>query len=184
MVGDHKHVNVEHRHHGSSSDSNSLRRPSIKLWTGYAACAWAILFVAPHVWWALGFSAAFPGGDKPYEFGFQNSWFLAYDLVVVILLIASASVALALVQERWRRLFFFPSRHRRMVVAASWVACTILIARGLIGFVVYGQADLTFFGWPTFLAGGILFGATAWSYTRRPSPSLASHHDSSNYLGK
>ena len=104
--------------------------------------------------------------------------------MVVILLIASALVALALVQEHWRRLFFFllvtpPNvSHRRLV------ACTILIARGLIGFVVDGQADLAFFGWPTFLAGGILFGATAWSYNRRASPSLASRHDSSNYLGK
>ena len=183
MLGDHKHDNVKHRHHGSGSISNSLRWSSIKVWTGYAACAWAILFAAPHVWWALGVSAAFPGGDTAYEFGFQNSWFLAYDLVVVILLIASALVALALVQERWRRLFFFSSRHRRMLVTAAWVACTILITRGLIGFVVDGQADLTFFGWLTFLAGGILFGTSAWSY-RRPSPSLASRHHSSNYLGK
>jgi hypothetical protein len=155
------------------------------VWTGYAACAWAILFAVPHVCWALGVSAAFPGGDTAYGFKFQNSWFLAYDLVVVVLLITSALVALALVQEHWRRLFFFllvtpPNvSHRRLV------ACTILIARGLIGFVVDGQADLAFFGWPTFLAGGISFGATAaWSYNRRPSASLAGCHDSSNYLGK
>ncbi len=45
-----------------------------KVWTGYAACAWAILFAVPQVWWALGVSAAFPGGDRTYEFAFQNSW--------------------------------------------------------------------------------------------------------------
>jgi len=24
-------------------------------WVNYAACLWALLFAAPHVWWALGF---------------------------------------------------------------------------------------------------------------------------------
>ena len=164
-----------------------MRWWSIKVWTGYAACIWAILFAAPHVWWAFGVSAAFPGGDIAYEFAFRNSWFFLYNLVVVILLVASALVALALVREqRWRRLFFFSSRrHHRMLLAAAWAACTILTFRGLIGLVVDGLADLTIFGWPTFLTGGILFGITAvWSYNKRPPPDLASYHGSSYYLGK
>jgi len=31
-------------------------------WVNYAACLWAALFAAPHIWWALGFPAGFPGG--------------------------------------------------------------------------------------------------------------------------
>jgi NO-binding membrane sensor protein with MHYT domain len=48
----------------------------------------------------LGVSAASPGGDTEYEFAFRNLWFLAYNWVVVILLVASAFVALALVQDK------------------------------------------------------------------------------------
>lgn len=165
--------------------NHTMRWRSIKVWTGCAACVWAILFAAPHMWWALGVSTAFPGGDTAYSTAFRNSWFFLYNLVVVILLIASALVALALVQEqRWRRLFFFFSsrRHHRMLLAAAWIACTILTFRGLIGLVVDGLTDLTFFGWPMFLTGGILFGATAaWSYSKRSSPDLASRYGSSSF---
>ncbi len=151
-----------------------------KALTGYAACVWAILFAVPRVLWASGVSVSFPGGDTAYEFAFQNSWFLAYDLVVVVLLTASASVTLALVQEHWRGLFFFSYSHHRMLLsAAAWLADIILIVRGLIGVVVDGLADLTFFGWPTFLVGGILFGLTAWSHKKKKSsPDLASDHGS------
>jgi hypothetical protein len=146
-----------------------MRLWSIKVRAGYAACAWAVLFAAPHIWWAFGVSIAFPGGDMVYEVTFRNSLFLMYNLVVVILLVASALVTVALVQERqWSRLFFYSSRHHhRMLLAAAWAACTILTFRGLIGLVVDGLADLTFFGWPTFLTGGILFGITAWSYNKK-----------------
>ena len=53
---------------------------------GHAAVAWSLVFAAPHLWWALGVSAAFPGGDTAYSTAFRNSWFLLYNLVVVILL--------------------------------------------------------------------------------------------------
>ncbi len=102
--------------------------------------------------------------------------------MVVILLIASALVAPALVQERWSRLTYFSSRFRRMLLAAAWLAGAILIVRGLIGVVVVdGRADLTFFGWPTFLGRGILFGATAWSHKKKSSPDLASDHGPSSF---
>lgn len=39
---------------------------------GHAAVAWSLMFAAPHLWWALGVSAAFPGGDTAYEFAFRN----------------------------------------------------------------------------------------------------------------
>ncbi len=175
---------------------------SIKVCTGYAACAWAILFAMPHVWWAAGVSAAFPGGDTAYEFASRIPGFSCttdgyimnivipvaiskmYDLSVVILLVASALVALALVQEHLWRLLFFYSRSQ-MPLAAAWVACIILTFRSLIGFVVHGSADLTFFGWPTFLTGGILFGSTAWLYNKRSSSDLVSRHGSSSFsLGK
>ncbi len=36
-------------------------------WANYAACLWAILFAAPHAWWALDFPAGFPGGEASYQ---------------------------------------------------------------------------------------------------------------------
>ena len=158
-----------------------MRWQSIKVWIGFAACIWSVLFATPHLWWAFGVSAAFPGGDRAYEFAFRNSLFLVYDWVVIILLFASALVALALVQKGWRRLFIFSSSRRRILLAAAWIACAILTLRGLIGLVVDGLTDLAFFGWPMFLTGGILFGATAaWPYNKRSSHDLASRHGSSS----
>jgi hypothetical protein len=44
--------------------------------------------------------------------------------------------------------------------AAAWIACGMLSVRGVAGLIVDGTTDLVW--WPTFLLGGILFGAVAW----------------------
>jgi len=44
---------------------------------------------------------------------------------------------------------------------AAWIACGMLSLRGVAGMVVDGSSDLIW--WPTFLTGGLLFGAVAWS---------------------
>jgi|GEM_PF-6848352 hypothetical protein len=46
---------------------------------------WALLFAAPHTWWALGVSAGFPGGEAKYRFFMTSTWRYVYDLVVVVL---------------------------------------------------------------------------------------------------
>ena len=125
-------------------------------WINYAACLWALLFAAPHVWWALGISTGFPGGEGSYRFFMSSGWRYAFDLVVVALCIVAVSVALALVRPRgW------------VPRLAAWIACTMLTLRGVGGLVVDGAADPVW--WPIFLTGGLLFGAVA-CVARTPAP--------------
>ncbi|MGZ8845635.1 MAG: hypothetical protein ACXW3C_04145, partial [Pyrinomonadaceae bacterium] len=49
--------------------------------------------------------------------------------------------------------------------AMAWIASAMLTLRGVAGLVVDGTSDPVW--WPTFLIGGILFGAVAWT-ARRP----------------
>lgn len=133
----------------------SVMRSRLTVWTGYAACVWAGVFAAPHVWWMLGVSAGFPGGDDTYAVALRNPWFVAYNLIVIILCGMGVVVALALVQPWGRRL------PRWMLTTAAWGACALLTLRGLAGLVVDGSADLLW--WPTFLLGGLLFGLLAYA---------------------
>jgi hypothetical protein len=117
-------------------------------WIHYAACAWAVLFAAPHVWWALGIPAGFPGGERNHRLMMSSLWRYLFDAAVVALCGIAIWVALALRRPRgW------------MVRTAAWVACAMLTLRGLAGGVVDGASDLVW--WPTFTIGGLLFAAVA-----------------------
>lgn len=129
-------------------------------WAGYGACAWAVLFAAPHVWWLFGVSAGFPGGGAALDDALGSSWFVAYDLLVVLLSAVGAIVALATVRP-WERLG--PPRVR---LGLAWGAAGALLARGIAGLVVDGLADAVW--WPTFVVGGVLFGLTARAYRSGP----------------
>lgn len=133
-------------------------RSRSRAWAGYAACAWAALFAAPHVWWVFGIRAAWPGDDESYRAAFRNPWFLAYDLLVVVLCAVGAWVALATVRP-WSR-----AAPRRLVLVLAWLGCALLASRGVAGLVADGRADLVW--WPTFLVGGVLFGLAARRYQR------------------
>jgi len=128
-------------------------------WINYAACAWAVWFGAPHVWWALGVPAGFPGGEDSYRFFMGSWWRYLFDVVVVLLCATSIAVALALtrpagsVVPRW------------MARTAAWIAFAMLTLRGVAGMIVDGSRDPVW--WPTFLVGGLLFGSVAWR-ARRP----------------
>ena len=74
-------------------------------------------------------------------------WFVAYDLLIVALSGVAALVALAAV------------RRQPVAIRLAWVACGVLLARGVTGLVVDGGADLVWT--PMFVLGGVLFGATA-----------------------
>lgn len=139
-------------------------------WAGYAAAAWALIFAAPHFWWALGVSWAFPGDADLFERAFDRTWWLVYDLVVGLLCLVGAGLALALVQP-WGRVF--PARLLR---AAVWSGSVLLLLRGALGVApmvwsLLREASDESHPWsyviePWFLVGGILFGLVAWS-TRR-----------------
>lgn len=121
-------------------------------WVGYATAVWCVLFAAPHVWWVFGVSLGLPGGDVERLRG--TPWFLAYDLLVVLLAAVGVGVALAAVRP-WGGMV-----PRRPLLGLAWAAAAALSARGLAGLVVDGRADLLW--WPTFLVGGVLFALTAW----------------------
>ena len=65
------------------------------MWAGYFACAWTLLFAAPHVWWALGIPTGFPGGAIAYRAAMSSVWFVRYNLFVVVLSAARLLVVLA-----------------------------------------------------------------------------------------
>jgi hypothetical protein len=120
----------------------------------YAAATWAILFAALHTWWALGISAGFPGGEANHRLMMSSVWRYAYDVVVILLSITAAVVAVILLRPTGRLSRPWIPR------AAAWIACGMLSLRGIAGAAVDGLSDPVW--WPTFLTGGILFGALAW----------------------
>jgi len=132
-------------------------------WISYAACVWAVVFAAPHIWWALGIPAGFPGGEDSYRFFMSSSWRVVFDLVVIVLSILAFLIVLALLKP--------PAQTVRRWVphTAAWIACVALSFRGVAGMIVDGTSDP--FWWPMFLLGGILFGLVAW-FARRPARSL------------
>ena len=134
----------------------STSTPRLRAAVGVAASIWALAFAAPHAWWALGIPAGFPGGEASYLRFMGSTWRLWYDVGVLVCAIAGAAVALELGRSarpaatghRWRR-----SVARRL----GGLAALALGLRGIAGLAVDGRADLVW--WPTFLLGGILFGA-------------------------
>ena len=137
-------------------------------WISYAACVWAIAFAAPHTWWALGISAGFPGGESSYRFFMSSTWRYVFDVIVVLLCVLAVLVALTLLRP--------PAQIVRRWIprTAAWIACAMLSLRGLAGMVVDGSSDPVW--WPTFLAGGILFGAVAWVARQVGAPARGACH--------
>ena len=128
-------------------------------WISYAACAWTVLFAAPHILWALGISAGFPGGESNHRLMMTSAWRYISDLIVILLSVTAVLVVLALLRP--------PAQVPRRWIphTAAWLACGMLTLRGVAGLVVDGRSDPVW--WPTFLVGGILFGGVAW-LARRP----------------
>lgn len=139
----------------------------------YAACAWAVAFAAPHFWWALGVSAGFPGNTEDYRAAFGRTWFLVYDLVAGFACVAATLVALALGRSWGRRIPY------RILLAAAWGTCALLVLRGglgvlLLGWNLLGTATgdaeqvhpMSLVIEPWFLIGGVLFGVAARGYRR------------------
>src|SRR5215831_10435713 len=117
----------------------SVRR---RRWANFAACFWALLFAAPHAWWALGSPFAFPGGPANHQLMMTSSWRLAYDLAVILLSVVAGGLALALLRVSADSKFFGFLR------TLAWVASVVLGLRGIAGLAVDGLSDLVWS--PTF----------------------------------
>lgn len=132
----------------------AIERPR---WLNYAACLWALGFAAPHIWWALGSPAGFPGGPASHRILMDSGWRYASDLVVIALSLLGAVVACALAASGSRKL-------RGVFRGMAWAAAALLTLRGVAGLVVDGTGDPVW--WPTFLTGGLLFGGVAYTSRR------------------
>jgi hypothetical protein len=136
--------------------------------THRAACAWAVVFIAPHVYWATGGTAGLPGGeplDGPIE---------AINYAAITFSALAAVLALALARP-WGA-----AVPRRVLLVGAWAACVLLALRGggglAQGLVAGGEwaregSDALVVGFEAlFLLGGILFGLAAREYSRsRPT---------------
>ena len=102
----------------------------------YTACAWAALFGTPHLWWALGFRTGFPGGDTSYDF-FMNSWWrVLFNWTVVVLSVVAIVITLQLLRPPHQ------VRYRWIPRTLAWIACVLLLLRGIAGHIVDGTSDL------------------------------------------
>lgn len=131
---------------------------------GVLACGWTLLFAAPHAWWAFGLPAGFPGGEASYREFMASSWLYLYNLAVVVLCGVAVLFTVRLLRPTSE------VRGRRAMRVAVWLGSGALLLRGLAGLVVDGATDPIW--WPTFLAGGVLFGGVAWT-ARPPGPDEA-----------
>jgi hypothetical protein len=138
-------------------------------WISYAACVWAVVFAAPHTWWALGISAGFPGGEASYRFFISSAWRYIYDVIVVLLCVLAVLVARTLLRPPGETV------RRWIPQTAAWIACGMLSLRGVAGMIVDGTSDPVW--WPTFLLGGILFGGVAWFGSRAHGPEASRRKD-------
>jgi uncharacterized membrane protein len=145
---------------GSSANAEAAPGPRATAWAAYAACAWALLFTVPHVYWAVGGTAGLQGHP-------MSGALRVVNLASIPLSLLAALVALAMVRS-WGR-----AVPRWLLGGAAWGACAVLGMRGGAGLVqnVLGQAEpapLFRIFEPGFLVGGILFGAAAWYHGRSP----------------
>ncbi|WP_255170196.1 DUF3995 domain-containing protein [Natrononativus amylolyticus] len=126
--------------------------------SGYAAAAWALLFGAAHVYWAVGGTLGLQGNA-------MTGVLLAINLIAIPLCFLAAIVALALVRS-WGVVV-----PRRLWHAAAWGAGGVLALRGVVGLAqtVLSQEPTplllaAYDSW--FLLGGALFFALAASSRR------------------
>ncbi len=103
---------------GAVSDGRRLTA-----WAGYAACAAALAYALPHLWWGLGIPLAFPGdfSDAPSEPWLRALAFWGMGSLAVF----GALFALALVRP-WGRVF-----PRRLLLIPAWVTSVGLTVWGL-----------------------------------------------------
>lgn len=141
-------------------------------WAGYAGCAWALVYVPIHVYWALTGSLG-PFGELPANLD-PSQWQQA-NWGASIVIIGAAVFSLALVRPWGRRL------PRRILLGMAWLGAAFAVLHWVAfstGTVlnmtgVTDGAVVTFDRWnlfvfePWFLGMGILLAVAAMQYSRR-----------------
>jgi hypothetical protein len=143
-------------------------------WAGYAACAWSLIYMVPHLYWAAGgtelISVVRTAAPQEPEWQLING-------VASAMLTGAAVIAFILACGTHRRLL------HGSLLAIAWAGCVLSVAHG-----IYGIADRTLIvagvrqidgqsfavdqhGWvlwdllvfePWFLIEGVLFGLAGW----------------------
>ena len=131
---------------------------AISRWTGFASGLWCVAFGAPHLWWALGWSFGFPGGQASYDFFMSSWWRVGFDWFVIACCVLGVFVARALNTP------VESLAQRKVPLRLAWTAFLLLSVRGVAGLIVDRLQDRL---WdPTFVVGGVLFGALIWQAHR------------------
>jgi hypothetical protein len=128
----------------------------------YAAAAWAAIFAAFHIIWALGWYPLLDGEGARVAFAVPWKW--GYNLVVAATCVIAVPIALAPVTAWGQRL------PRRLVYRTAWVGSALLNLRLLatvvqtVYLLVVGRFRLSLVGhWDWwFVIGAILFTASTW----------------------
>lgn len=153
-----------------------LRWPRDRLWLFAAAlCAWSVLYVLPHLYWAvggdLGFSALKPSATA------QESW-QAINAVASVILLLPVAIGLALARGQSHRLT------RALLLTACLGGASIAVSHGVYGIVyrilnIAGVVDIDGRGFttaqhpwvlwdlfvfePWFLIEGVLLATVGWA---------------------
>jgi hypothetical protein len=165
----------------SATTRASHRQTRATVVAGYAAAAWALLFVVPHLYWGMGGVAGLDTALNREIVADRSGWFLALNWGIGLFCLAGGLVALATVRTWGRRL---PARLLR---GLAWLGFVLLAARVLDIYVEFGlglsgirpvpadQRDeyLRLARWFLFLwLPWFTFGAVAWGAlaSRLPRP--------------
>lgn len=122
---------------------------------------WSVVFVVPHLYWALGGRAGLGTDRATADAAFDRPWFVAYNLLTVVLTVVGAGLCVA-----WTRPGRAAPRVDRLRQLAL-VGAVVLLLRGGVGLVLLlvGSA-LGDEPWPTpvlvavepwFVVGGLLY---------------------------
>lgn len=156
------------------------RAPRNAKWTGYAACAWALVFAALSFYWAAGGTAGVHTLSKAIREPAlrRDSGFVAILWATAVLKVLAGLLALAFVRP-WGA-----TVPRRLLLVAGWGVAAFLTLYGGLGMTgalltdlgvtesaATGSARWYLFLWdPIWVVGGLLFLATVWGKPRLAAP--------------
>ncbi|MCJ8010414.1 DUF3995 domain-containing protein [Paenibacillus sp. KQZ6P-2] len=174
-----------------SEEQQSMRFSAKSHWAAYAAAIWSVLYIPPHVYFALGGTIGVPGTmtEKFEPVWALTNWGASFALLLAGLL------ALGLARPMEQKMV------RLALLVVSWCACLIPILHASYGFVTKGlyllgvlpihffdfslwetvdigmfmMLDLLLFE-PWFLVEGILFGLAIWQFHRRAQVKIDANH--------
>jgi Protein of unknown function (DUF3995) len=163
----------------SVHEQHQSRRPRATAWPAYAACALALLYAVPSLYWALGGTVGLDtvGGAIEELARARDPAGVALGAGAGALKVAGALLALALVRP-WGR-----AVPRRVLLGVAWAASVLLTAYGgllvAVGSLVLtgvarpsGPVDRTALRWHVmlwdlwFLVWGLLLGVAARQHAR------------------